>query len=93
VQDAYEWDPATQVAGVGEKDILGVEAPLWTETIRTMADIDYMVFPRLAAIAEVAWSPQEVRSWTDFRARIAEHGPRLTALGIGFYRSPQIDWE
>ena len=34
---AYEWDPATQVPGVGEADILGVEAPLWSETIRHAA--------------------------------------------------------
>jgi hexosaminidase len=93
VQDAYDWDPATQVAGVGEQDILGLEAPLWTETIRTLADIDYMAFPRLAAIAEVAWSPLESHSWTDFRARLAQHGPRLVALGVSFYRSPQVDWK
>jgi hexosaminidase len=93
VRDAYDWDPATLVPGIAEKDILGVEAPLWTETVRTRADIDHMAFPRLAAIAEVAWSPSEANSWANFRERLAGHGPRLTAMGVGFYRSPQIDWE
>ena len=45
------------VTGVGETAVLGVEAPLWTETIRTSADIEYMAFPRLPAIAELGWSP------------------------------------
>jgi hexosaminidase len=93
VRDAYDWDPAAQIAGVAEQDILGIEAPLWTETIRTLADIDFMAFPRLAALAEIAWSPAVVRDWADFRRRLAAHGPRLTALGVDFYRSPQIDWE
>jgi hexosaminidase len=84
---------AAQVPGVAEKDILGLEAPLWTETVRTLADIDYMVFPRLSAIAELGWSAREARSWPDFRQRLAGHGPRLSAMGIDFYHSPQIDWD
>jgi hexosaminidase len=92
VQNAYDWDPVAQVPGVAEQDILGVEAPLWTETVRTLADIDYLAFPRLAAIAELGWSSVETHSWPDFRERLAAHGPRLTAMGVGFYRSPQIDW-
>jgi hexosaminidase len=93
VRDAYDWDPAAQVPGVGEDDILGVEAPLWTETIHSLADVDTMAFPRLAAIAELAWSPQDSRAWPGFRERLAAHGSRWDALGIAFYRSPQIDWE
>ena len=48
VEDAYTWEPATQVAGVSEADILGVEAPLWSETLRSMRDVEFMAFPRLA---------------------------------------------
>jgi hexosaminidase len=51
-----------------------------------------MAFPRLAAVAEVAWSPQQARDWDDFRSRLGAHGPRLSALGVNFYRSPQIPW-
>jgi hexosaminidase len=92
VQDAYDWDPATQVPGITEKDVMGVEAPLWTETVRTLADIDFMAFPRLAGIAEVGWSAADAHDWSDFRVRLAGHGPRLSAMGVNFYRSPQIDW-
>ncbi|MBI4674741.1 MAG: beta-N-acetylhexosaminidase [Chloroflexi bacterium] len=92
VQDAYNWDPATQIEGVTEQDILGVEAPLWSETLTTLSDIEYMAFPRLAGIAEIGWSPQAVRDWSEYRQRLAAHGARWTQLGINFYRSPQVPW-
>lgn len=92
VQDAYDWDPAAILEGAGEESILGIEAPLWTETIVTLEDMDSMFFPRLCAVAEVGWSPRETRRWEDFRRRLAAHGPRLEALGIRFYRSPQVEW-
>jgi hexosaminidase len=92
VRDSYDWDPAALVDGVTEKDVLGVEAPLWSETIVTNDNIDYMTFPRLPAIAEIGWSPQARRSWSDFRVRLAAQGPRWSAIPINFYRSPQVPW-
>ncbi len=92
VKDAYGWDPATFVTDVGESSILGVEAPLWSETLRTWQDVEYMAFPRLAAVAEIAWSPAAGRSWLDFRDRLRNHGPRLTAMGVSYYESPQVPW-
>ena len=92
VRDAYSWDPATQVSGVRERDILGVEAPLWSETTETVADQDYLAFPRLLGHAEIAWSPRRGRSWKEYRWRLAAHGPRLRALGVGFYPSPLVPW-
>jgi hexosaminidase len=93
VQDAYAWDPATQVAGVPESDVLGVEAPLWTETIQSMADIEQMAFPRLAGYAEIGWSPATGRNWDEYKVRLGTHGPRLTAMGVNFYRSSQVPWK
>ena len=72
--------------------ILGVEAPLWSETLATMRDVESMAFPRLAAIAEIGWSPQSQRDWEDFRVRLGAQAPRWQALGVNFYRSPQIPW-
>ena len=92
VQDAYEWDPAQLLAGVSEDNILGIEAPLWTETIETREHIDYMIFPRLLGYAEIGWSPATGRSWDEYRERLGAHASRLAALDIGFYRSPQVDW-
>lgn len=92
-RDAYEWDPATVAEGIGEEHILGVEAPLWTETIQTRADIDWMTFPRMIGYAEIGWSPADGRNWEEYRIRLGRHGPRLTALGVNFYRSSQVPWE
>ena len=91
VRDAYDWDPATIVKGIPESSLLGVEAPIWTETLASIRDVEYMAFPRLLAIAEIGWSPA-ARNWEDFRAQLAAHGPRLAALGVNFYRSPSVPW-
>ena len=93
VRDGYEWDPAAMVPGIAEGAILGVEGPLWTETVARRADLDYLVFPRLAGIAEIGWTPQSERAWESYRLRLAAQAQRWTALGINFYRSPQIPWQ
>jgi hexosaminidase len=92
VRTAFDWDPVSALAGHPPDRILGIEAPLWTETVATTGDLDFMAFPRLPALAEIAWSPPESKQWNDFRARLALHGPRWSALGVNFYRSPQIPW-
>lgn len=93
VQRAYSWDPSA-VLDVPDTAILGIEAPLWSETTRTYADVEQLVFPRAAALAEVAWSPQEGegRDWESFRDRIATLAPGWRARGVNFHASPEIDW-
>lgn len=93
VEDAYSWDPVSVYPDVGEEDVLGVEAPLWTETIHNLGDMEYMLFPRLLGVAEIGWSPRQGRSWEEYRLRLAAHGPRLRAAGVNFYRSGQVPWE
>jgi hexosaminidase len=92
VKDSYNWEPGTFIPGVNESSILGVEAPLWSETLMKREDYEMMAFPRLLAIAELGWSPSSSRNWDNFRLRLAEHAKRMAALGINFYRSPQIPW-
>jgi hexosaminidase len=87
VRDAYEWDPGAVIEGA---HVLGVEAALWSETTETRDDVDYLVFPRLPAVAEVGWSAS--RDWERFRARLAAHGPLLEQRGVNFHRSAQIAW-
>ena len=92
VKTAYTWDPEAQLQGLSPEDILGVEAPLWTETLETLEDVEFMAFPRLPGFAEIGWSPQEGRQWDDYRLRLASHGPRLAAMGVNFYPSPLVPW-
>jgi hexosaminidase len=93
LDSAYLWDPTTYVKGLAKEDILGVEAPLWSETVTNRADIDYLAFPRLAALAEVAWTSTEKRSWESFSGRIPVQGDRWTIQGVDFYKSPKVTWE
>jgi len=92
VQDAYAWDPARQVPGVGASDVLGVEAPLWSETVQSIRDAEYLAFPRLIGIAEIGWSPARGRSWADYRQRLGAQAPLLDSLRVNFYRAPEIPW-
>ncbi|MFG2332186.1 beta-N-acetylhexosaminidase [Streptomyces sp. NPDC048604] len=93
VQRAYDWNPAAYLPGAPAGAIRGVEAPLWTETISENAHIDQMAFPRLPGVAELGWSPAAAHDWPSYKLRLAAQGPRLTALGIDYYRSPQVPWE
>jgi hexosaminidase len=93
VPDAYNWDPATILPDVKEAQILGVEAPLWSETLANMRDVEYMAFPRLPGAAEIAWSPAAARKWEEFRTRLGAQAQRWSALGINAYWSPTVEWK
>ncbi|TDC28949.1 beta-N-acetylhexosaminidase [Micromonospora sp. 15K316] len=92
VRRAYDWDPGSHLAGVPADAVLGVEAPLWTESVTTLPEIEFMLFPRLPALAELAWSPRSTHGWARFRERLAGHGPRWTAAGIAYHPSPELPW-
>jgi hexosaminidase len=93
VRDAYVWDPTREVPGVGASAVLGVEAPLWSETIRSLADAEYLAFPRLIGIGEIGWSPARGPSWAEYRVRLGAQGPLLRSLGVNYYRSPEVPWK
>ncbi|HSO14295.1 MAG TPA: beta-N-acetylhexosaminidase [Anaerolineales bacterium] len=92
VKDAYDWEPGSHMDGLEESDILGIESPLWTETILTMKDIEFMAFPRLPGIAELTWSPKG-QNWEEYKVRLAKHGRHMDRLDINFFKSPDVDWE
>lgn len=89
---AYDWRVDDLFGMIPEATILGVEAPLWSETLGTIEDFEYMAFPRITAVAEIGWTPAEERNWDDYRLRVAAHGARLRALGVNYRRSPTIPW-
>jgi len=97
VDQFYNWDPVHYVSGISRSDVLGVEATLFSETLPTTTDAQYMIFPRLQAIAEIGWSPNTQRTagspaYADFLQRLAVDGQRMVAAGINFYRSPEVPW-
>jgi hexosaminidase len=98
VSSAYNWDPGSLVTGVTDKNVIGVEGDMWGETVPNMSDVDYMVFPRLIALAEVAWSPDVQRTaaspaYHDFLQRLAAQGNRLQIAGVNFYPSTEVPWQ
>lgn len=103
IEEAYSWDPASVVPGVDEAALLGVESPIWTETMQSIEDVEFMAFPRMLPIAEIAWSAAPAgtpaaapdaaqRSFAEFAPRVINFADRFDALGIGFYRSPELTW-
>ena len=92
VRDAYDWDPATFLKGVTEQNIVGIEAPIWSETVRNIGAVMFLALPRMPAVAELGWTPQTGRSWESFRSRVVTHEPRWNYLGWNYYRSPQLPW-
>lgn len=87
VDDAYNWDPTNY----GSKDqIVGVEAPLWAETLASNASWDYMIYPRIAGHAEIGWTPKENRSWDEYKTRLIQQKDRWTYEGIQFYKDESL---
>ncbi|MGW6131057.1 family 20 glycosylhydrolase [Cellulomonas sp. NPDC055163] len=92
LRDSYDWDPLAVVPGVPESSVVGIEAAIWTETVRTPDDLFSLLLPRLAAVAEVAWTPDDRRSWADFAVRVRHLAGSWDRAGLRWYRSPQVPW-
>ncbi|WP_307804906.1 beta-N-acetylhexosaminidase [Streptomyces sp. VRA16 Mangrove soil] len=92
VQRSYDWDPGNYLPGAPSSSIRGVEAPLWSETLKQSPDIEFMAFPRLPGVAELGWSPAATHDWNTYKVRLAAQAPRWDALGINYYRSTQVPW-
>lgn len=84
IESVYSFNPIPeQFRGTEKaKHVLGCQAQLWTEYMKTWDKVQYMAFPRIAAIAEVAWSPQESRNYEDFLVRLKPTMARYDAAGI-----------
>ena len=92
VDQGYNWDPASLVPEIKRENIIGIETPLWAETVSNREEAEYLLFPRLLGYAEIGWTPAGQRSWDDYRVRLASQGARMEAMGISFYRSVKVDW-
>ncbi|HEY5509468.1 MAG TPA: beta-N-acetylhexosaminidase [Prolixibacteraceae bacterium] len=93
VDTGYKWDPATLVPGITKQNILGIECPLWSETVTNMSDIESLVFPRLPGYAEIGWTDAAARNWEEYKIRLGSHGNRFKAMGINYYPSTKVIWK
>ncbi|MFE7130774.1 beta-N-acetylhexosaminidase [Streptomyces sp. NPDC057638] len=98
LEDVYRFEPVPPtLSPEAAAHVLGTQANVWTEVIHDRARMDYQVFPRLAAFAEVAWSALPAspeRDFADFERRMGAHYARLDALGVD-YRPPAgpLPWQ
>ncbi|HWA00197.1 MAG TPA: family 20 glycosylhydrolase [Caulobacterales bacterium] len=87
VRDVYAFDPApAQLSDAERAHVIGVQANLWSEHMRSEANVEGKAFPRAAAVAEAAWSPP-ARDWNDFAPRLTAEIARYDALGIRYART------
>ncbi len=92
VDSAYLWDPTTFVDGIDSENIIGIEAPLWSETISNMDEVEYLLFPRLPGYAEIGWTKTETRNWDKYKVRLGKQAERFRLMNIDFYRSKKVPW-
>lgn len=91
VRRVFDYEPIPQTLSPQEsKHILGAQANLWTEFIEQFSHVERMVLPRMAALAEVVWSPKEGKEWNDFSQRLVAMGGRYTALGAAAHHGSHI---
>src|SRR5690625_3395236 len=84
IEKVYEYDPLEGMPATAHDRILGTQAQVWTEYLPTLRRVQYNLFPRACAHAEVAWSAPEGRSWQEFEPRLSTHLERLAALGVNY---------
>lgn len=89
---AYVWTPE-EYEGIPMENILGIEAPLWSETISNIEELEYLAFPRAIGYSELSWSTQENRDWENYKVRLANQAPYLDRMNVKYYPSPLIDWK
>lgn len=87
----YTFDPIVETMNeIEAKHVLGGQANLWSEQIKTESHSEYMIFPRLAALSETLWSPKELRDWADFSSRIETLLRRFDFLNINYAKSSYL---
>jgi len=91
VADAFAWTPDTFLPDLDpERDIAGVEAAIWCETVNDLDDLGFLILPRLPGVSEKAWSrPSE---WDEYRDRLADHGRVWDEQGWNFFSTSAVDW-
>ncbi|MFT3897687.1 MAG: family 20 glycosylhydrolase [Thermomonas sp.] len=89
MQQVYAFEPVPAALDARQaRHVLGVQANVWTEHMRTFDRVQHAVFPRIAALAEVAWTPKPARDYADFLQRLPSLLPRWDARGIAYAKTP-----
>lgn len=95
IQEMYEWDPMTFNPTVEDprKDVAGIEAAIWCETISNFKELQFLLMPRLAGVAEKGWSQVEKTNWEEYRTRLVGQAPLWRQADWYFFQSSLVDWK
>lgn len=92
VKKGYDWSVTELFSEIPSDKIIGIEAPLWTETAASSSDLEFLTLPRLPGYAEIGWTKSDLREWSDYKVRLASHSLIWKNKKINYYPSPLIDW-
>jgi len=88
LEKVYSFEPTPKELTADERPyILGAQANLWTEYVPTEQQVEYMVLPRMSALAEVLWTPARLKNWESFKVRMQPQYQRFAALGANYAKS------
>lgn len=88
LEKVYAFEPVPEILKAEEQSyIMGAQANVWTEYMLNEKQVEYMVLPRMAALAEVVWTPKELRNETDFLIRIQKHFLLLDMLKYNYAKA------
>lgn len=95
IQEMYDWDPMTFNPTVENprKDVAGIEAAIWCETITNFKDLQFLVMPRLAGVAEKGWSKVENTHWDEYKVRLGAQAPLWEHADWNYFKSSLVDWK
>jgi hexosaminidase len=92
VAESFDWEPG-DILGPGRADrVAGVEAAVWAVTISDFDDLCFRLLPRLAGVAQKAWSLPQAATGSDHRVRLAHHGRLWSHDDLTYFRASTIDW-
>lgn len=87
LEKVYSYNPTFVAENAAqEKQILGTQAQLWSEYLKDMKKVEYMAFPRIAALAEVAWTPPDRKNYDGFRTRLGGVMKHYDSGGLNSYK-------
>ncbi|GAA4993475.1 family 20 glycosylhydrolase [Yinghuangia aomiensis] len=94
LESALDWDPSTHHTDIpGDEAIAGVEAAVWCETVENFDDLEFLLLPRLAGVAEKAWAPRGSYAWDDYARRLAAQAPVWQRAGRTYFAADSVNWE
>lgn len=85
VKDVYSYEPTPiGLSAEEQKFVLGSQANVWSEYMKTTDYVEYMILPRMTALSEIVWTQKDAKNWEDFDARLQHMAERYDAMGLNY---------